>query len=222
MKVDHSAGKFWVEHYVIFLGLLVFLFVDAAKADEHASMLGMEPVEHSAHQHPAQTAVETSVRRSEVRYSLPDVNVTRMDGTAMSLTAALSSGSPVILNFIFTTCTAVCPMLTATFEQFQRELGDEQHSVSMISISIDPEHDTPAKLREYAQKYHAGTQWRFYTGELNNILTVQKAFDVYRGNKMSHIPVMLLRKAPDAPWVRLDGFASAQDLISEYKQLSVQ
>ena len=108
-------------------------------------------------------------------------------------------------------------MLSASFAQTQTALGDEAKDVRMISISIDPEHDTPAKLREYAQRFHAGPGWEFLTGDLNDVITVLKAFDAYRGDKMNHIPLTMLRVQPDGPWVRMEGFASAGELVQEYR-----
>jgi protein SCO1 len=113
----------------------------------------------------------------------------------------------------------VCPVLTATFSQVQAALGDERNALRMVSISIDPEHDTPARLAAYAAKFHAGPQWRFLTGSLSDIVAVQKAFDAYRGEKTSHVPLTFLRASPDAPWVRIEGFASAAELVREYHAL---
>ena len=222
MKRNSSALKFWLGYFLTVIGLLVFVLVKSVKADPLDSTPGMQPVEHGEHHHHATVAEEAGVRRSVVQYDIPNISLIAMDGDPRSLPKALDAQSPTVLNFVFTTCTAICPMLTATFAQFQRELGTERRNVNMVSISIDPEHDTPAKLHEYAQKYQADTQWRFYTGELNDMVRIQKAFDVYRGNKMNHIPVTFLRQSSDAPWVRLDGFASAQDLMREYRQLLVQ
>jgi protein SCO1/2 len=75
-------------------------------------------------------------------------------------------------------------------------------------------------LREYAERYKAGPQWRFLTGDLDDSIAVQKAFDVYRGNKMSHEPTTLLRVSQDGPWVRLDGIASAAQIVAEYRGLA--
>ena len=61
----------------------------------------------------------------------------------------------------------------------------------MISFSIDPEYDTPERLRKYAALFNAGPQWQFLTGSLANSVAIQKAFDVYRGNKMNHEPTYL-------------------------------
>ena len=88
-----------------------------------------------------------------------------------------------------------------------------------MSISIDPEEDTPARLREYARKFHAGPEWQHYTGPIEASLTTQQAFGVYRGDKMSHAVVTLLRAAPGQPWRRIDGFLTPDELLAEYHHL---
>ena len=87
----------------------------------------------------------------------------------------------------------------------------------MVSLSIDPEHDTPARLSAYAQQYGAGPQWSFYTGTVEASIAVQKALDAYRGDKMNHSPLTLLRAAPGTRWVRLDGFATPDELLREVR-----
>jgi protein SCO1/2 len=88
-----------------------------------------------------------------------------------------------------------------------------------VSISIDPEQDTPARLREYAGRFHAGPAWHHYTGTVEASIALQRAFDAYRGDKMSHVPVTFLRAAPGRPWVRIDGFASSAELEGEVRGL---
>lgn len=178
----------------------------AASADPHAH-------------HRAMLMQQAAFQRSVHRYRLPDAKLIGTDGKETTLLEVLGGGKPVMVNFIFTTCTTICPVLSATFSQVQGELGADRDAVRMISISIDPEEDTPDRLSAYAERYHAGPQWRFFTGRLDDIIAIQKAFDVYRGNKMSHEPAILLRGDADSPWVRLDGFASAADVVKEYEQL---
>jgi protein SCO1/2 len=107
------------------------------------------------------------------------------------------------------------------FEQFQGELGAGRASVHLMSISIDPEQDTPARLRTYARQFHACKSWNHYSGTMGAVTAVQRAFNAYRGDKMSHVPLTLLRAAPDAPWVRFDGFARADELMAERDKWSV-
>jgi subtilisin family serine protease/cytochrome oxidase Cu insertion factor (SCO1/SenC/PrrC family) len=155
--------------------------------------------------------------RTTASYRVPDVALVRADGAHVTLRRELDDGKPVILNFIFTSCAAICPVMTQTFADVQRRLGDER--VHLVSLSIDPEADTPARLGEYAKKFAAGAQWSFYTGSLEASIAAQKAFDVYRGDKMNHAPVTFLRVAPGQPWVRLEGFAAAEDVVAEYRRL---
>ena len=79
---------------------------------------------------------------------------------------------------------------------------------------------TPAALKAYAGKYGAGPQWQMLTGSLDDSIAVQRAFDVYRGDKMNHQPATFLRAGPGQPWVRLDGFASAADILREYRRIA--
>jgi protein SCO1/2 len=87
----------------------------------------------------------------------------------------------------------------------------------MVSISIDPEQDTPRKLREYAGRFRAGPQWQHYTGTVAASLAMQRAFGVYNGDKMGHAPVTFFRAGPSEPWTQLKGFATANDLVRAYE-----
>lgn len=149
---------------------------------------------------------------SEHRYALSDAPLVDKNGAPTTLSQELGGEGPVIVTFVFTTCTTICPVLSGTFAQLQRELGPESGQVRMVSISIDPEYDTPERMRAYAARFNAGSQWHFLTGDREDIVAVQKSFDAYRGNKMSHEPIILLRRSPDAAWVRLNGLPSAKEV----------
>jgi protein SCO1/2 len=165
----------------------------------------------------AKMSGNSDVRRSLAEYLIPDVTMVREDGKSVNLAAELNDGRPVVLNFVYTSCTTICPMSSQIFEQFQDDLGGTREAVHLMSISIDPEQDTPARLREYAGQFHALKGWDHYSGTLAASLAVQRAFNAYRGDKMSHVPLTLVRAAPGKPWVRFDGFARADDLLAERK-----
>jgi len=170
---------------------------------------------HDAHAHHHPAADET--RRSVVEYIVPNVHLVRDDGTPVSLDKELADGRPVVLNFIYTTCTSVCPLTSATFAELQQKLGAAKGGVHMVSISIDPEQDTPARLHAYAEKFGAGPQWQHYTGTLDASIAAQRAFNTYRGSKMDHAPVTFVRMAPGKSWVRIEGFATADQLLGELR-----
>jgi protein SCO1/2 len=170
---------------------------------------------HGDHAAKAKAGYATSV----ASVAIPDAKLVDMNGAELALRHDLESGHPVMVNFVFTSCGAICPVMSATFAQVQERLAREQDPLRLVSISIDPEHDTPARLRDYATRFGAGPRWRFVTGTAEASIEVQRAFGVYRGDKMSHDPVTFIRAAPGAPWVRLDGFTAAGDLIREYRRL---
>jgi len=185
-------------------------------ADDSLESNSGEADPHAHHRHMMESKTYS---RSVHDYQLPDVNVVNMAGEKTSLLDEVNSGKPVMVNFIFTTCTTICPVMSATFAQVQSELGDESDALRMISFSIDPEHDTPVRLREYAGRFKAGPQWQFLTGSLENSVAIQKAFDVYRGNKMNHEPTTLMKAVDSGTWVRIDGLAKAADIVAEYHSL---
>jgi len=170
-----------------------------------------------AHEHDGQSpgAPVTSVRE----YDVPAVRLVRADGKVVSLPEEMNDGRPVVLNFIFTTCGTICPAMSSVFEQFEHRLGTDAATAHLMSISIDPEQDTPERLVEYARRFHAGPEWQHYTGTLDASVTAQRAFGVYRGAKMSHAAVTLLRAAPGKPWLRIDGLVTPDQLVREYRDL---
>jgi protein SCO1/2 len=152
-------------------------------------------------------------------YQVPAVALVRDDGKPVVLRNELDDGRPVVLAFIYTSCTTICPVTSQTLNELQSKLGPARERVHLVSISIDPEQDTPARLREYAKKFGAGPEWQHYTGTLTASREAQIAFDVYRGDKMDHAPAILVRVAPGAAWVRIDGFATSDQLLAELPAL---
>jgi protein SCO1/2 len=158
-------------------------------------------------------------RRTEAEIELPKVSLVRDDSQAVSFPQEIDDGKPVILNFVFTTCGTICPLMSQIFSQLQDRLGADRDRVHMVSISIDPEQDRPARLADYARRFHAGPAWRHYTGTAQASLAIQRAFDAYRGDKMNHTPVTFVRARPGSRWVRIDGFATPDELAGELRAI---
>lgn len=148
-------------------------------------------------------------------YRVPDVELIDDSGTPVVLRTLLAGDQPVAVNFIFTTCTTICPVMTATFAQMRRALGPEADRIQLVSITIDPEHDTPAALARYAERFHATAGWRFLTGSPADVERVLRTFDAWTGSKTSHRPITLLRRPGDSEWVRLEGLASGSTLAEQ-------
>lgn len=112
----------------------------------------------------------------EVERPAPDYTLINQDGQKVSLRDYRSSF--VVLNFIYTSCETVCPLLAGNFRRLQDELGDRFGSdVFLMSVTIDPEYDTPEVLKAYAENFGADPSgWAFLTGEP---ATVYQVLDDY-------------------------------------------
>lgn len=164
---------------------------------------------------PHHLRIPAKAMRYTAEYPIPDVRLVRADGRSVVLADEIDDGRPVVLDFVFTTCTTICPVSSQTFSELEQLLGTRRERVHLMSVSIDPEEDTPQRMRDYSRHFDAGPQWNFYTGTVEASEAAQRAFRVYRGSKMLHEPVTLIRVAPGKPWVRFDGFVTAHEILDE-------
>jgi protein SCO1 len=166
-------------------------------------------------------AGEANTRRTIERYDVPAVTLVNQDGEKVNLhSLLLESEKPVIVDFVYSACTTVSPILSSGFSSFQYRLGAESSGVNLVSISIDPDNDTPEVMKEYLQRYGAKPGWQFLTGSLKDIKAVVRVFDAYDLRKKIHYPLTFLH-APEADnWVRIYGYVGTSDLMEEYRKLT--
>jgi protein SCO1/2 len=116
----------------------------------------------------------------------PAANFTLTDQDGQSLTLSDLSGKIILLDFIFTRCPGPCPLLSLKFSQLQQKLGDRLgKEIVLISVTIDPRHDTPEVLKEYARRYQANLSgWKFLTGSTKDIVLTTAAYGAeYQANQ---------------------------------------
>jgi protein SCO1/2 len=160
-------------------------------------------------------------KRQVSEYQLPDVTLIKHTGEAIRLIDYLATDKPLILEFIFTGCTTVCPVMMVKFANLQRRLEPDTEQVLMVSISIDPENDTPEVLTRYREQYQARPGWDFLTGSVADISKVMAAFNT-RPTDMATLDTPLLLRAPGSKrWVRLTGNIDNRTFWSEYQELLI-
>jgi len=164
--------------------------------------------------HDAHAAEPASATPSaEARVEVPDVELIDQDGKPVRLRTLLSGDKAVIADFVFTTCTTVCPMLSAIMVRMQDKLGDRLgKDVTMVSVTVDPARDTPAKLKAYAKKWKARTGWVWLTGPKDVVDQVLKGMGAYTPNFQDHPPMVLVGDGRTGGWTRFNGFPN-RDLI---------
>ncbi len=173
-----------------------------------AAFLSVQPV----------SAAERKYKRSIERYNTPDVVLVNQEGTKVRFKNYIETDKPVVLDFIYGTCTTICPVLSAGYNSLQKRLGPDVNTVRLVSITIDPENDTPKVLKEYLAKYRAKPGWDFLTGSRADIDRVMRAFDAYIPDKMSHYQLTLIRSPRDGKWTRIKELVSGADLLAECRE----
>lgn len=162
---------------------------------------------HAAHRSSTYNAHETKI-------TLPDVVLRDSEGREQTL-SGLMHNRVVILNFVFTSCTTICPAFSAIMHSTKQRLSDRLgKEVILVSISVDPVNDTPERLRTYAEKIGAGPHWYWLTGRSPDIEQVFRAFGVPTGGPPeSHPPTILVGNASTGRWLRWVGMATPETLI---------
>jgi protein SCO1 len=143
-----------------------------------------------------------------------DVVLTDQNGKEVRLYSDLLAGKIVVINSFFATCHGSCPVMGAAFRKIQSALGDRLgRDVHLISITVDPETDTPERLRNYAKSASAEKGWHFVTGDKANVQQALRKLGLLTDTKETHTAVMLIGNEPKGVWKKAFGLASSDDIV---------
>ncbi len=142
---------------------------------------------------------------------IKDVIVQTQDGRSVRFYSDLVEGRVVAVNFIFTSCTTVCPLMGARFARLQQLLGPRQ-DISLISVSIDPANDTPARLASWAKSMGARPGWTLVTGAKPDLDALARSLGGSSANPADHAPLVLIIDDRRGTWQRVDGLTDAAKL----------
>jgi cytochrome oxidase Cu insertion factor (SCO1/SenC/PrrC family) len=168
--------------------------------------MDLRPMRDDSDSTSSTAAVEAT--ESGFKLQIPDVTVFDQDGRKLRFFTDLVKDKTVAINFIFTTCTTICPPLAATFRRVQQDMGERAgRDVRLISISVDPATDTPERLKAFGAKFKAAPGWTFVTGSRFEINTLLKALGAAVVDKNDHTPMVLVGKESAGYWTRTYGLA---------------
>lgn len=145
---------------------------------------------------------------------IPDITVLDQDGNKQRFYTDLIKGKTVAINFVFTTCTSVCPVLTEVFRGARAILdGNGNGQVRLISISVDPSGDTPQKLKEFSSRFHADSSWTFVTADKAGTDRLLKSLGAFSARRDDHPAMMLIGSDTGDRWTRSYGMIPATALV---------
>lgn len=132
----------------------------------------------------------------------------------------LLKGKVALINFIFTTCQGVCAPMTANLARVQNYVSEQMgREVVIISISVDPQTDTPERLKAYAEKFKAKPGWYFLTGKKENIDWVLYKLGGYVEDKATHTSVLIVGNEATGEWMKVHAMANPSEIASAVTKL---
>ena len=151
---------------------------------------------------------------------LPNVKVQDQNGKTFRFYDDLIKDKLVVINFIYTSCTDICPLTTARLAQVQEKLGDIiGRDIFMYSITIDPENDTPAALKRHADAFHVGPGWQFLTGKPKDIAAIRNKLGERSRALSEHRHEILLGNAMTGEWSRDSAFGDLERVAFNIRSL---
>ncbi len=149
-----------------------------------------------------------------------DLEVTDQEGKRAKFKSDVIGDHVVVMDFIYTTCTTVCPVLTAIMGQVQQQLGERfGKDVIMVSVTVDPVTDNPQRLKAYARRHKS--LWSFWTGQKFAVDKILGGLGVYTPNFTDHPSLILVGDGKTGTWTRYFGFASPDQILARVDELLV-
>jgi len=142
-----------------------------------------------------------------------DVVLTDQNGKPVRFYSDLLKGKVVVVNSFFATCKDSCPVMAALLSKLQDEFGDRfGKQVFFVSITVDPEQDTPAKLKEYAERFKAKPGWSFVTGKKENVNWALYRMGHYVEQPADHLTIFMVGNESTGLWRKVNSAASAAEV----------
>jgi protein SCO1/2 len=151
---------------------------------------------------------------SQAQKYFSDVELINQDGQKVRFYSDVLKNKIVAINTFFSTCTNICPPMNRNFEKMQDAVGDRLgKDVFLVSITVDPETDTPTRLKEYASRFHARPGWLFLTGKKENVDWALYKLGQYVETKDDHTSIFIIGNEPKGLWKKAFGLAKSEELI---------
>jgi len=158
-----------------------------------------------------------------VEVELLDLALIDQDGRKVRFKSDVIGDRLVIISTFFTSCDTICPILSALFQNLQQKLGDRLgREVVLVSISVDPGTDIPARVKKYAESHGAKPGWIFLTGGKRSIDRVLRGIGAYVRDYTQHAPAILVGDGRHGGWTRFYEFPSPKLILARVEELRAE
>jgi protein SCO1/2 len=157
-------------------------------------------------------------RRGEGYFS--NLPVVTQDGKVLRFYDDLIKDKIVVISFIFTSCKDICPITTSRLAQIEEKLGESVgRDIFIYSITVDPENDTPERMKKYAEAFHAGSGWLFLTGKLADIRAINGKFGERMRSLTEHRNEIVLGNDATGEWQRDNVFGDLDRVVTSIRAM---
>ena len=152
---------------------------------------------------------------------IPLAEMVTQNSEPVDLRSDVVSDRIVVLDFIYTTCTTVCPVLTAIMSQVNGQLAERiGKDVILVSMTVDPKRDTPARLKKYSSNFRTDDGWLWLTGDKPIVDGVLRKLGAYTANFEDHPAMILVGDGRTGQWSRFVGFPGVDAIVDKVEQLT--
>lgn len=146
---------------------------------------------------------------------LSDTALVDQDGRRLRLAQDAIGDKLAVVTFVYTDCVDTCPMVSHTFWEVQERLGVlMERRVRLISMTIDPVHDTPARLKAYSAQHGAGPGWLWLTGDQRSMAAALEGFGVHHASPENHPSLVLVGDANSGRWTPIYDIDDARQVVA--------
>lgn len=165
-------------------------------------------------------SVQGQDQSAPVALSVPDIEVVNQDGQHVRFNSQVVEGRIAIVTGFFTTCSAMCPITQEKLSQVARLLGPRLgKDVIIVSVSVDAENDTPARMRDWAEKFHTGPGWTLLSGNRAEVDTLLKSLGLFVELRQRHQSALMVGSAATG-WVRISSWTPSEKLARLAESMS--
>ncbi len=197
----------------------------AAAQHDHHGQHGKGDVKPQAAQHDHHTQHAKGdvkpVAPQRATFKLTDTPLLDQEGRTLKFRSDALGERIAIVGFVYTTCTTVCPVVSAVMAQVQDKLGARMgRDVALVTLTVDPVRDTPKRMKEFGTKMGSGTGWTWLTGPKPQVDEVLKVFGAYTANFAEHPALIVVGDAKSGKWLRFFGFPTPDQLVAAVNELT--
>jgi protein SCO1 len=163
---------------------------------------------------------DDALQAGPAQLAVPDVQVVDQSGQRLRFNSDIVKGRIAVVNGFFTTCTAFCPITQENLARLAKALGDRMgRDVVIVSVSVDPENDTPERMKAWGEKFHLAQGWTLVSGKKEDVQTLLKSLGLYVETPQRHQSALMIG-GQKTGWVRASSWSSPEKLVKVLEGLA--